>query len=212
MQLAMGTISPEADSSCYKDPSKIYYGGKKLIYFDDAIPTINIESVFRNSTENMRDKHGKNHYKERLAKFSKETGISLTKGLPDITVGYDDPTEHLGAIKNKDNGKNSPSAIIYENNIIANGENFPTMYYCINFIDSTSDSYVGESLGKTDDVDKEYKKHKPYRLSTLDKMRDKCRLYKEFYVGKNKSHDELFGIATNMIQVETGPKEFKLLL
>ena len=148
----------------------MYYGGKSLLYFDDTIPTINIESVFRNLTENMRDKHGQNHYKTKLAQFSKESGIKLTKGFLDVVVGYDNPTEHLGAIKNKDDGKNSPSAIIYTNNIIANGENFPNKYYCVNF-DSTNDSYVGKSLGKTDSVSKENKNHKPYRSSVLDEMR-----------------------------------------
>ena len=209
MQLAIGTIFPEADSSCYRDPSKMYYGGKNLMYYDDNIPTINIETVFRNLTENMIDKYGKNHYKDKLVKFSKETGIALTKkGLPDVTVGYGDPTEYLGAIKNKDDGKKSPSAIIYDNNIIANGENFPNRYYCINFIDCTSDSSVVTSDDKTDSVGKEYKNHKPYRSSVLDEMRDGCRLCHDFYVGKDMRHDELFGIATNIIHIETGINEF----
>ena len=131
------------------------------------------------------------------------------KGFLDVTVGYDDdnPTEHLGANKNNDDGKKSPSAIIYGNNIIANGEIFPKSY-CINFIDSTSDGYVGESLGKTDNVNKKYSNHNTYRSSVLDEMKDKCRLCQDFYVGKDMSHDELFGIATNMIQVETGYREF----
>lgn len=38
MQLALGTIFPEADSSCYRDVSKMYFGGKGLIYYDDTIP------------------------------------------------------------------------------------------------------------------------------------------------------------------------------
>ena len=209
MQLAMGNIFPEADSSCYNDPSKMYYGGKNLMYYDDTLPTINIEAVFRNLTENMRDKYGENHYKDKLTKFSKETGIALNKKrLLDVTVAYDDPTEQHGAIQNKDNGKISPSSIIYANNIKANGENFPTKCYCINFIDSTCDSYVGEYLGKTDSVGKEDKNHKPYRSSVLKEMREKCRLFNEFYVGRDMSHDELFGIATNMIQVENGERMF----
>ena len=42
MQLALGTIFPEADSSCYKDTSKMYYGGKGVLYRSDDTPTINI--------------------------------------------------------------------------------------------------------------------------------------------------------------------------
>ena len=77
MQLAIGNIFPEADSSCYRDPSKMYYGGKSLMYYDDTVPTINIEAVFRNWTEYIKEKYGQNHYKSKIDKFSKETGIAL---------------------------------------------------------------------------------------------------------------------------------------
>ncbi len=51
----------------------------------------------------MRKRYGDNHYKQHITKFSKETGIVLTKkGLLDITVTdhlleTDDPTEDHGA-------------------------------------------------------------------------------------------------------------------
>ena len=40
MQLALGEIFPEADSSCYKNVSAMYFGGKELIYYDEKIPVI----------------------------------------------------------------------------------------------------------------------------------------------------------------------------
>lgn len=111
MQLALGTIFPEADPSCYRDVSKMYFGGKELIYYDEALPTINVESMFRNLTYFMEDSH-KNHYREKLSKFSRETGIALNKnGLLDVIV-TDDPTESLGASQSTQNGKISPSTII----------------------------------------------------------------------------------------------------
>lgn len=210
MQLALGTIFPEADSSCYKDVSKMYYGGKDTLYCNDAISTINIESVFRNLTENFINQYKQNHYKAKLAKFSKETGIALKKnGLLDVSV-TDNPTEYLGAIQNNKNGKNSPSPIIYGfPNIIANGEIFPNRYYCINFIDSTSASSVAISVNKTDIANKEYKNHNTYRSSVLSEMGSKCKLFSEFEAGSNMEHNELFGLATNIIQVETGYQRFK---
>lgn len=45
VQFAMGKMFPEADPSCYKDVSKLYFGGKGLLYYDDNLPEINIESV-----------------------------------------------------------------------------------------------------------------------------------------------------------------------
>ena len=212
MQLALGTIFPEADSSCYKDTSKMYYGGKSVLYHSDDTPTINIESVFRNLTENIIEKYKLNHYKAKLAKFSKETGIALNKnGLLDVTV-TDNPTEYPGANQNDKNGKNSPSAIIYSSNfpnIKANGEIFPKRYYYINFIDSTKESSVAISVNKTDIAEIKYKNHNMYRSSVLGEMSGKCKLFSEFKAGSDMEHNELFGLATNIIQIETGYQEFK---
>ena len=206
VQLAMGEMFPEADSSCYKDVSKLYFGGKELLYYDDKLPEINIESVFRNYTYCMKKRHKDNHYKKHIARFSQETGIALTeKGLLDIRVTdhlreTDDPTEDAGAIQYDKNGKNSPVAII--SNIIADGENFPNKYYLINFSSSgTRDSSVKTPGEKP-------KNHKTYRPGVLQNM-DKCKLFRDFSSGSRKlSHDELFGIATNLIQVENGTKYF----
>ena len=52
------------------------------------------------------------------------------------------------------------------------------------------------------------KNHKPLRAGVLQDM-NKCRLFHDFTNGSRKlSHDELFGIATNLIQVEAGTKYF----
>ena len=209
VQLALGEMFPEADPSCYKDASKLYYGGKKLIYYDDSLPETSIESVFRNYTYYTRKKYKDNHYKEHIRGFSKKTGIALTeKGLLDVTVTdhlpeTDDPTEDHGAFQYNINGKNSPIAIIYDknnSNIKADGEIFPYKYYLINF-DSTRNSSV-KTLGEKS------KNHKKYRSGVLQDM-NKCKLFHEFSNGSRKlSHDELFGIATNLIRVETGTGYF----
>ena len=78
MQLAMGEIFPEADPSCYGDVSKMYFGGKKCLYYDDTIPTINIDTLFRSFHYCVRRNHGEKHYKEKIRRFSKKTNISLT--------------------------------------------------------------------------------------------------------------------------------------
>lgn len=209
VQLAMGEMFPEADASCYKDVSKLYFGGKGLLHYDDEVPQINIESVFRNYTYCMRKRYKDNHYKEHIAKFSKETGIALTKkGLLDIRVTDhlpepDDPTEDTGASQNIKNGKNSPTVIIYDqddSNKKANGEIFPKQYYIINF-SSTRNSSVktpGEKAAN----------HKKFRSGVLQEM-NKCKLFHDFVYGSRKlSHNELFGIATNLIQVESGSNCF----
>ena len=205
VQMAIGTMFPEADPSCYKDVSKLYFGGKEVLFYDEKMRKINIESVFRNYTYCMKSKYKPNHYKEHIARFAKETGIALNQnGLLDIKVwdyppAPDNPTEESGAENYDKNGKNSPSTIM-RNNIKVNGEIFPNKYYIINW--STGDSSVKIA-------DKKGKNHKPYRTAILQNICNRCRLLSDFATGERKlSHDELFGIATNLIDVEQGTKYF----
>lgn len=206
VQMAIGEMFPEADSSCYKDVSKLYFGGKGIIYYDDKIPQINIESVFRNYTYCMKEKYKPNHYKDYIARFANETGIALNENrLLDVEVtdylpGTDNLTEDSGAEDYDKNGKNSQSSIICSNGIKPNGEIFPNRYYIINF-------GTGNSSVKI--ADKKDKNHKQYRSAILQDMCGKCRLCNDYVTGDRKlSHDELFGIATNLINVETGTKYF----
>lgn len=113
---------------------------------------------------------------------------------------------NAGANKYFENGKNSPAAIIYDqddSNIKENGEIFPNKYYVINFnVEGTVNSSV-----KT--PDKNSKNHKQYRSGVLQDMDKQCKLFHEFATGDRKlSHDELFGIATNLIHVESGEDYF----
>ncbi len=208
VQLALGKIFPEADPSCYKDASKMYFGGKELRYFDRTIPTIDVETVFRQMTQRMKRIDPK-HYKERLSTFSRMTGIALNKnGLLDVSVA-NHPTELPGADYNVQNGGNSPNSIIYSPNIKANGEN-PPKWYKIGIIESTSKHSVVTSVTNTDVTVKEKKNHKKYRSQDLKKIHQKCQLFREFETGKrDMTHDELFGLATNLLQVETGIRKFK---
>lgn len=208
VQLALGKIFPEADPSCYKDASKMYFGGKELRYFDRTIPTIDVETVFRQMTQRMKGIDPK-HYKERLSTFSRMTGIALNKnGLLDVSVA-NHPTELPGADYNVQNGGNSPNSIIYFPNIKANGEN-PPKWYKIGIIESTSKHSVVTSVTNTDVTVKEKKNHKKYRSQDLKKIHQKCQLFREFETGKrDMTHDELFGLATNLLQVETGIRKFK---
>lgn len=206
VQMAMGEMFPEADSSCYKDVSKLYFGGKEVLYYDEKMTKINIESVFRNYTYCMKEKYKSNHYKDHIAKFAKETGIALNKnGLLDVRMSdylpaSDNLTEDPGAKKYYQNGKNSPSSIICSNNIIPNGEIFPKRYYIINF---------GTGSTSVKIADKKDTNHKPYRAAILQDICEKCKLLDDFVTGDRKlSHDELFGIATNLIDVESGTKYF----
>ena len=218
MQMAMGEIFPEADPLCYKDVSKLYLGGKELLYFDETIPNINIDHLFRSYTTHVRLKCGTKHFKEKLQRFSKKTGIALNdKGYLDVTlidqsdefVSQIHPTEADGASKlDQKNGGISPTAIIYAKNdlIIGLGEKSPFFqYYKIRMRDCTDMASVGKVFEKNL---ADYN-HKQYRSYILKKIPVHCRLFREFESGeKYLPHLELFGLLNSLINVESGADLF----
>lgn len=210
MQLAMGEIFSEADRSCYSDISKFYLGGKELIYYNESTPVIDIDTLFQSHYHCIKKNCGSKHYKEKLRRFSKQTGIALTpKGLLDVSKS-DEPyepahlTEGSGAFTLSKNGGNSPNAIIMYN-IKGHGEIPP--FYRINFTDrerSTSNPSVGEFS-----TEKLSANHKPYRSNVIPEIRRNCKLFREFESGeKGLCHDELFGLMCSLINIETGVDMF----
>ena len=209
VQLAMGTLFPEADSTCYKDVSKFYLGGKERVYFDNKIPKINIESVFRNLSYYLKDKYKEKHYKEEIRKFSEKTGIALNKkGFFDVIV-TDDPTEVQSGAQNADGG-NAPTTIIYsKDNIKGNGAIPLKVYYRI-ILDN--DCTRKNSAARVPSGNRSGK-HNPYRASVMENMSQHCRLFREFEGGERElHHDELFGLVNNLLNVDSGERRFKAIL
>ena len=196
MLRALTTIFPEADRQC-KSAVQMYYGGKRLRYFDDTVPTINIESVIRNTTNYLEDRYGANHYKRKVVEFSRETGIALNeKGLLDVSI-EEESAESIGANVVR---KNLPKSSIY----VEIGRKLPKNYYRINY---------GENCTGSLSAEKRSDYHRSYRSDVLSDIGSVCQLYREFETGERRlGHTELFGIATNLLQVESGADRFKRLL
>ena len=220
-QHALMEIFPEADKAC-KDVARMYFGGKNLLYFDDSIPTVDTELLLRNMTFFMKSRRGANHYKNHIRKFANKHGIKLNnKGLLDITPieNYkEDPEdliearpEKVGVSDSCKNGKKLPkSFIIYNNNYNKDfGEIFPNLnnnsktYFQLNLIVEYTENSGSKANNKNNN-------RKDYRGCDLNSISYKCQLFKEFITGERRlHHQELFGIATNLIQVETGATVFK---
>ena len=214
MQLALGEIFPEADSSCYKDVSKMYFGGKKLIYYDETTPMIDIDTLFRSFHHCVRKNYGEKHYKEKIRRFSKKTGISLTKkGLLNVFKS-DEPdkpahlTEGPGVTSDIRNGGNSPSTIIMSHRK-AYGEIPP--FYIIK-IDERVGNTQSPSVG-VGSLESHSDNHKQYRSSSIKKVRHCCRLFREYESGERcLVHKESFGILNSLIYIETGGDLFLAIM
>lgn len=194
---ALMEIFPEADKTdC--DISKMYYGGKELLYLDESLPKIDMESVLRNMTYYLKKKHGDTNYKKYIKKFAKKHKIRLNKkGLLDISA-VNDVTELTGT---SDDDKNSQKPIIFYK---SNGEFLSKSCFQIHSEDDCTNNSV------------EVKHSKGHNWGDSGKLEDiycKCRLFREFKTGaKRLHHHELFGLSTNIIYVETGNNVFKDIL
>jgi len=197
MLKALTTIFPEADPQG-KSAVQMYFGSNKgLRYFDESLPKINIESLLRNTSICLEDRYGVKHYKRHLEKFYQDTGVALNeKKQPDISV-VDDSAECVGA----NVGKNLPNPTII---LVPFGRKFPNRYYRINF---------GENRTSVLSEKKKSNYHRSFRSSDLGAIRSCCQLFREFEIGSRRlEHMELFGLATNLIHVETAVALFKEML
>lgn len=203
---ALLTIFPEADPSS-KDISKMYYGGKKLIYFDETIPMINVDSLIRNMSLYLHDCYGKKHYKEKIYNFSNRTGLALTdQKMLDVSI-----VEELGNCDYNQEGALSPNTLVY---IIESGDKSPRtkLYYKI-VVNNDVKSISRNNSNNAFLCKKKTKIHLPYRSSDLNKIDSVCKLFKGFKDGTCRlEQDALFGLATNLIQVESGSTSFMDIL
>ncbi|MDE7432421.1 MAG: DEAD/DEAH box helicase family protein [Lachnospiraceae bacterium] len=194
---ALMQIFPESDKTD-SDISKMYYGGKQLLYLDESLPTIDMESTLRNMTYYYKNEHGDTHYKSYIRRFARQHGIRLNKkGLLDISA-VDGVTELMGTSVD---GKNSQNPIIFYK---SNGEFLPRSCFQIHL--------EGECTRSS--VEMEHSRgHNWGNSGTLTDICCKCQLYREFETGaKRLHHHELFGLSTNIIYLETGRNVFKNIL
>jgi len=106
---ALWTIFPESDKG-NKDVTRAYYGGKKLMYFNHEIPTINIELLIRNMCLYLKDRYGVTNYHRKIRSFSERTRLSLnSKGYLDVSI------QRYRRVRNESlvDDNISPNSIIY---------------------------------------------------------------------------------------------------
>jgi hypothetical protein len=192
---ALHTIFPESDPSC-KDVSRMFYGGKYELYFDESIPTVNILSIITGMTKHLEDQHGKTNYKKKILEFNRINHVSSNKkGMPDVLI-LDEPllAEETGALSNN---KISPNP---SDTIEGFGDNLLNRYYQITFTNGNTNTSAKE---------KENSNHAEFRAPVFNEIRSNCQLFGEFETGCRRLHHmELFGLATNMTKVETGTRLF----
>ncbi|MCL2034477.1 MAG: hypothetical protein FWG94_07070 [Oscillospiraceae bacterium] len=206
MLSALMTIFPEADLAS-KDLTTVYLGGRKLLHYDDSIPTVNIASLIENMCLYLHARYGEKNYRRKVYDFSNFTGLALTeRKMFDISVIDDREIR-----EEKSDEDSSPRSYLY---IIENGDKSSrsNLSYRIGIKNENHNNHQ-EITNPSTPKKKKTKIHKPHRSSDLNDVRLFCQLFREFEGGDRRlNQDELSGVASNLIQVETGSSTFMEIL
>lgn len=209
MTEALLTIFPEADSGS-RDVTQIYFGGKQLLYFDESVPTINIELLFRNMCLYLRDRYGDKNYHRNIYDFSNRTGLALNqKKYFDISVMKSSDEDKVALIGSDETL--SPNSIIY---IIDIGDksssHISKFYYRVTINNSINQLSSRTGLSSDKKSSKIHQKHRSYTLLNTE---EECQLFRAFKDGTQiLTSDELHGISTSLIQAYTGSEKFMQII
>lgn len=200
---ALLMIFPEADPS--NRILRLYQGGNQMLYFNRNHPNLNIDWLFMKMCLYLKERYGSKHYKRNLYEYCKQTGVVLNKqGYPDISL-YLPEEYHTSDITDYKNGGNLPTPTI---NIADFGRIPPKIHYHINFKDSQT-----SSADKNTQISSVKKKSRYYRSKDLKLLSTNCQLYQEFIAyDRLLTSEELFGLSSNVIHVESGREQFMSVL
>lgn len=213
IQIALMEIFPECDPNC-KDCSRLFLGGKGLIYVNENINTalFNISDLMLALVEYYRDiDNGNNNVSRKIKKYAENVGIELKNGFPRVEILEE---EDISEIKTDVLGA---SPIIYNNK--GNAPETSKTYYAIyltNKIKKTKVVKTGEGQEEVviyETVNTKTGKRDLIRNFNFDRLKEACRLFSEFAEGKRWCyHPELWGMATNLCQIKGGGDKFIQIL
>lgn len=197
VQKALMMIFHEADKSC--SVLKTYQGGNKILYFDHMMPVLDIEWLFMKMCLYLRNRYGSTNYRPKITEFAKETDITLNeKNFPNISI--DDSEDDL----EMNEYKIMPKCII---DICSSGKILSHLKYKINF------NEVNDPIDNVTSDQKKSSSRSYYRSKEVELLSSSCKLYQVFVSGERiLSQSELFGLATNLAQAESGAKKFKTVI
>lgn len=177
-------IFPECDQSC-KNPDRMFYGGKGLIYTDffARIALVQLLHPFMEALD-----VGK-HFAENMRRFAAETNIFLLG--KHLAMGK---VEDMDAIL----GENMDLAVIH-----ITGESTKSPFFIAERIDGVERVHQSQTCAKE-------KKGKKTKLSR-QKGNTQCQLLNDFHSGKRLDHDARFALYTNLVNIHGGEKQFFLV-
>jgi len=198
IQFALMALFPESDASC-KDASRMFFGGKELIH-TNFNATLDIAQVIDSMCQyiTVTDKHS--NYQRKIKDYCRQTGLDTLNGLPYIERLFFDV-----------NATYPPTIYYYRitPNYVKNGdgEQIITLHFSPNISESEARSAVDKKIKfniENTKIERTYVDNVDF-----DELMQKCQLFRELSSGEYWAyHDELFGIATNLLSAKGGRDKF----
>jgi hypothetical protein len=195
IQFALLRLFPNADQVC-KDSARLFFGGRELICSNyDSV--VNPYELIQNMIATIKSENLAPKATKATKAFCQETGLNMINGLPDVRF-----------IEDVENGNLTCRPILY----IYRCEGEISKNIAFNFFIKKEDIITTDSATK--------KKNSKYGIPTntkekttttqrfdFEELRDNCELYRSFVEGSRWAyHQEVFGMATNLSNVEGGEK------
>lgn len=203
VQLGMLEIFHESDQSC-KDAARCFFGGKEIVY-SDYQATIDIAHVIETvgSYHQLNDRN--NNAQRKIRNYCESTGLDMVNGLPKIEINpkLTEIPPHLYKYYRRGDKSVTYSIYKYEENIS------PDELVVIYFNQSLTKESAKGGKKQKHTVCNEIINRETVRKVDFDRLSEMCRLYREFTSGEYWAyHNEIFGIATNLLSAEGGRKRF----
>lgn len=211
IQYALLVLFKEADKNC-KDASRMFYGGKELIYTDYDIK-LDIEYLIMGMCQYLQESDSK-HASRQVHKYCERVGLDRINGIPKITnnkaiMGKLVESEHNLYIYYR----TCPKITKNDDNVMVAAtvpDHSAQEEVVIFFNDTVKESVMRneKQSSKFDSINDVIERIKSRNID-LDKLMSDCKLYSDFITGQYWAyHHEVFGIATNVLTVRGGKEKF----
>ena len=194
IQIALMNIMPESDAAC-KDLSRLFHGTNKKCELIKEDYKINPYELIQAMIGYVKESNGNPNDSKIIKNYCEAIGLNMINGSPDIRL-----------VEYNENGITSANSIIY---IIENAVNIPKKVL-FNFNIGKEDSYKitissegKKHFKKVSIQTRKIKYGGLVRKFNFVDLENNCELWADFINGSRWCyHDEIFGIACNMWNVE----------
>lgn len=204
IQLGLMTMFKESDKSC-KDAARLYFGGREILY-SNYEARINPIDVVKELCRYISDSDAA-HAAREIKKYCETVGLDMVNGLPKI-VPAPDISNSIDETKSAKVGEITTQPIYIYQGCVTDSPKNDTFAFHFSPLNTTHKSRA-EGKQKKFTVVNEKIEREFLRRFNFDELRDTCRLWKEFSDGETTlTHDERFGVATNLCCVYGGRERF----